>query len=166
MVRSSRFSSSVALAAVLLLAALLPVAAADAATKKHFAEAYACGSSDDSDSLGSAFDLTAYANLGHWTGAGSSKGHPCAVGTTFHPSVKGVKITFRWYAGTKLVRTSPGKAAQHAPGRYADLKGTFDAEPGSCHWTSKGKAVTAKITLAKSGYATRVIKLSCFAPTE
>jgi len=156
----SRTRPLLVLALLLVLAALLPLAPAGAATK-HFSQVYTCGTSDDSDHLGSASDLEARVGLGHWK-VPNNPGHPCAGGRTFVPSATGITFTFRWYAGTTLIRKSHGHAMVHPGGRYDDLHRAVTTTPGSCHWLLHGKKVSVRVTLAKKGYATKVVTFACF----
>jgi hypothetical protein len=160
-VHRSRALVVVLLGALALVVAMAPTYSADAAAKKHFKQLYTCGTSDDDDQLGSASDLEARVNLGHWQGIYHT-GKPCLGGKKFVPSVTGVNFTFRWYVGTTLVRTSPGKFEVHPGGRYDDLHKDVVNAPGHCGWFVNGKRVSVKVAVSKAGYATRVVTISCF----
>ncbi|MCW2784377.1 MAG: hypothetical protein JWP74_894 [Marmoricola sp.] len=156
-----RFRSVLVLSFVAVLAALLPLGVANAGSSKHFSQVYTCGSSNDEDHLGSATELEARINLGHWTHP-SSAGHPCAGGTKFVPSATGITFTFRWYAGSTLLRKDAGKTELHPGGRVDYLKQNLVSPAVDGHWQLHGKAVTLRVTIAKSGYATKIVTLKWF----
>ncbi|HEX4189916.1 MAG TPA: hypothetical protein VHZ06_02900 [Marmoricola sp.] len=146
---------------VAVLTGLIPLGAADASGKKHFSQVYSCASSDDSDQLGSADDLEAIIEFGHWAQP-NKPGHPCFGGKKFVPSATGVTVTFRWYAGGKVIRTSGGKTLLHPGGRYDDLLRAVTGTPGQCGWYLGGKKVIVKAVLAKKHYVTKSVTIGCF----
>lgn len=156
-------SRVVAVALAVLLAALLPGVPGEAATPKHFKHVYTCHFAEGGD-VGDTVvaGIFGYVNLGYYTGDEGSDhpGDPCYGGDTFHPSVTSVNVRFRWYAGTKLIRSSTGKNGDVKPSRTDKLVRKLRGH--DCAWYSKGRRISVKVTLAKKGYATKRITSKCF----
>jgi len=163
MSRSFRFKSSLVVGTVLVLAAVMPGAPVGAATPKTFKHVYTCNFAEGSD-VGDTVvaGIFAYVNLGYFTGTEGSDhpGDPCYGGDTFHPSVQTVAVRFRWYAGTKLIRSSTGKNGDVKPSRTDKLDRKLRGD--GCAWYSLNRRISLKITLAKNGYVTKRITTKCF----
>lgn len=74
---------------------------------------------------------------------------------SWHPSVRSVTVTFRWYAGAKLLRKKTVVANNAKSATTNDrLRASITAGIGDGAWLHRGRPVWLRITLKKAGYKT------------